>query len=81
MPPVSCIVSDAAMFFTLDAVEELGVPEVLFWTASACGFLVYTQYEKLIQLGLVPFKDTSFLTNGLGAEYEGHSYEGHPKFH
>lgn len=64
VPPVSCIVSDVAMFFTLDAAEELGVPEVLLWTASACGLLGYAQYEKLVELGLAPFKDTSFLTNG-----------------
>lgn len=64
VPPVSCIVSDGAMFFTLDAAEELGVPEVLLWTASACGFLGYAQFERLVELGLVPFKDTSFLTNG-----------------
>jgi len=56
VPPVSCIVSDAVMFFTLDAAEELGVPEVLLWTASACGLLGYAQYEKLLQLGLIPFK-------------------------
>lgn len=64
VPPVSCIVSDGAMFFTLDAAEELGVPEVLLWTASACGFLGYAQYDKLLDLGLTPFKDANFLTNG-----------------
>ncbi|GKF91002.1 hypothetical protein Tco_0274703, partial [Tanacetum coccineum] len=26
--------------FTLDAAKELAIPEVLFWTISACGFLV-----------------------------------------
>lgn len=64
VPPVSCVVSDAAMFFTIDAAQELGVPVVLLWTASACGFLGYAQYEKLVQLGLAPFKDENFLTNG-----------------
>ncbi|KNA04914.1 hypothetical protein SOVF_195270 [Spinacia oleracea] len=63
-PPVSCVVSDAAMFFTVDAANEFGVPEVLFWTASACGLLGYAQYQKLIDLGLFPFKDENFATNG-----------------
>ncbi|KAH1065355.1 hypothetical protein J1N35_030342 [Gossypium stocksii] len=36
------------MSFTLDTVEELGVPEVLFWTISACGFLNYVHYRQLI---------------------------------
>ena len=55
-PPVSCIVSDGVMTFTLDAAEELGVPEVLFWTTSACGFMCYVQYEQLIEKGLTPLK-------------------------
>ncbi|KAK6143694.1 hypothetical protein DH2020_024042 [Rehmannia glutinosa] len=37
-PPVSCIVSDVAMNFTLTAAERFGLPEFLFCTTSACGF-------------------------------------------
>ncbi|CAL8997401.1 unnamed protein product [Prunus brigantina] len=55
-PPVSCVVSDGAMGFTLDAAQELGLPEVLFWTTSACGFLAYVQYHRLIEKGLTPLK-------------------------
>ena len=51
-PPVSCVVSDGAMSFTLDAAEEIGVPEVLFWTTSACGFMGYIQYRELIRRGV-----------------------------
>uniref|UniRef100_A0A0D3DQX8 Glycosyltransferase n=1 Tax=Brassica oleracea var. oleracea TaxID=109376 RepID=A0A0D3DQX8_BRAOL len=47
VPPVTCIVSDGLMTFTLDAAEELGVPNVLFWTTSACGFLAYL-YENCL---------------------------------
>ncbi|CAN0897342.1 7-deoxyloganetin glucosyltransferase [Linum grandiflorum] len=63
-PPVSCIVSDGVMSFTLDAAVELGVPEVLFWTTSACGFLGYMHYRDLIDRGFTPLKDESYLTNG-----------------
>ncbi|KAF8023547.1 hypothetical protein BT93_F0911 [Corymbia citriodora subsp. variegata] len=63
-PPVSCVVSDGVMSFTLDAAEALGVPEVLFWTMSACGFMGYVQYRSLIDKGLIPLKDASYLTNG-----------------
>ncbi|ONI35171.1 hypothetical protein PRUPE_1G520200 [Prunus persica] len=63
-PPVSCVVSDGAMGFTLDAAQELGLPEVLFWTTSACGFLAYVHYHRLIEKGLTPLKDASYLTNG-----------------
>ncbi|XP_059287946.1 7-deoxyloganetin glucosyltransferase-like [Lycium ferocissimum] len=64
VPPVSCIVSDGCMSFTLDAAQELGVPEVLFWTTSACGFLGYMHYSMLIEKGYAPLKDASDLTNG-----------------
>ncbi|GKB45236.1 7-deoxyloganetin glucosyltransferase-like protein [Tanacetum coccineum] len=62
--PVSCIVSDGAMSFTLDAAEELSIPDVLFWTPSACGFLGYTHYITLREKGLIPLKDPADLTNG-----------------
>ncbi|CAH8351889.1 unnamed protein product [Eruca vesicaria subsp. sativa] len=62
VPPVSCIVSDGAMGFTLDAAEELGVPEVLFWTPSAPGFMAYLHFYLFIEKGLSPLKDESCLT-------------------
>ncbi|KAA8545619.1 hypothetical protein F0562_020403 [Nyssa sinensis] len=35
VPPVTCIVSDCVMSFTLKAAEELGIPEVMLWTRNA----------------------------------------------
>ncbi|XP_042517115.1 7-deoxyloganetin glucosyltransferase-like [Macadamia integrifolia] len=64
LPPVTSIVSDGCMSFTLDAAEELGIPEVLFWTPSACGYLAYMHYYLLIEKGLTPLEDLSYLTNG-----------------
>uniref|UniRef100_A0A2C9U160 Anthocyanidin 3-O-glucosyltransferase n=1 Tax=Manihot esculenta TaxID=3983 RepID=A0A2C9U160_MANES len=52
------------MSFTLDAAQELGIPEILFWTTSACGFMGYLHYLQLIKKGLTPFTDESYLTNG-----------------
>ncbi|KAI7726842.1 hypothetical protein M8C21_006442, partial [Ambrosia artemisiifolia] len=63
-PLVSCIVSDNAMSFTLDAAQELGIPNVLFCTSSACGFLGYAHYNTLKQKGFIPLKDSDDLTNG-----------------
>lgn len=56
VPPVTCIVSDGVMSFTLDAAQELGIPEVLFWTTSACGFMAYLHYRHLIEKGFTPLK-------------------------
>ncbi|XP_024008649.1 UDP-glycosyltransferase 85A2 [Eutrema salsugineum] len=62
VPPVSCIVSDGCMSFTLDAAEELGIPEVLFWTPSACATMAYLHFYLFIEKGLSPFIDESYLT-------------------
>ncbi|KAL7235913.1 hypothetical protein ACSBR1_019238 [Camellia fascicularis] len=64
VPPVTCVVSDGVMSFTLKACEELGIPNMVFWTTSACGFLGYKQCVNLMEKGIIPFKDSSFLTNG-----------------
>ncbi|CAI9765375.1 unnamed protein product [Fraxinus pennsylvanica] len=64
VPPVTCIVSDGVMSFTVKAAEQFGLPEVLFWTTSACGFLGYTQYRPLVDRGYTPLKDMSQVTNG-----------------
>ncbi|XP_010459993.1 PREDICTED: UDP-glycosyltransferase 85A3 [Camelina sativa] len=62
VPPVSSIVSDGAMGFTLDVAEEFGVPLVLFWTTSGCGFMAYLHFYLFIEKGLCPVKDESCLT-------------------
>nr|AFJ52995.1 UDP-glycosyltransferase 1 [Linum usitatissimum] len=64
VPPVTCIVSDCMMGFTMQVAKELGIPNVMLSTASACGFIGYLNYRKLLQKGIVPLKDASYLTNG-----------------
>ncbi|XP_057974120.1 7-deoxyloganetin glucosyltransferase-like [Malania oleifera] len=59
VPPVTCIVSDGAMSFTLTAAQELGIPEVLFWTTSACGFIGYAHYSLLREKGFLPLKGSN----------------------
>ncbi|XP_012461207.1 7-deoxyloganetin glucosyltransferase [Gossypium raimondii] len=64
IPPVTCIVSDGCMSFTLEAAQEVGIPDVLLWTPSACGFLAYCHYRRLIEKGFTPLKDETYMTNG-----------------
>ncbi|XP_030973523.1 linamarin synthase 2-like [Quercus lobata] len=64
VPLVTCIISDGFMSFAIKAGEELGIPEVQFWTASACGFLGYLYFTELIKRGIIPFKDESFKYDG-----------------
>ncbi|KAK4271288.1 hypothetical protein QN277_019999 [Acacia crassicarpa] len=62
-PPVTCVVCDGVMSYSLKAANALGIPTVSFWTASACGFVGYAQYRYLVDQGHVPFKDESYVTN------------------
>lgn len=57
-PPVTSIISDGFMTFTIDAAELLGIPIVLFWTIAACAFMGFYQYHNLFEKGLVPLKGT-----------------------
>lgn len=61
VPPVSCIISDGVMSFTLDVAQEFGIPEILFFTPSACGMLGYLQYEELRERGYFPLKGMHIL--------------------
>ncbi|OEL35652.1 7-deoxyloganetin glucosyltransferase [Dichanthelium oligosanthes] len=63
VPPVTCVVGDDVMSFTLEAAREIGVPCALFWTASACGYMGYRYYRTLIDKGIFPLKEEQ-LTNG-----------------
>lgn len=62
--PVTCIVSDLLMGFTLDAAKELGIPEFMFWTGGAGALVCYDQYPNLVESGLMPLKDPSYVING-----------------
>ncbi|XP_006647925.1 7-deoxyloganetin glucosyltransferase-like [Oryza brachyantha] len=63
-PPVTCVVSDVVMGFSMDAAKELGLPYVQLWTASSISYLAYRHYRLLMERGLAPLKDAKQLTNG-----------------
>ncbi|KAF5807613.1 putative 7-deoxyloganetin glucosyltransferase [Helianthus annuus] len=62
--PVTCIVSDLLMGFTLAAAEELGIPEILLWTSGTGSLICYNQFTNLLEKELMPLKDPSYLVNG-----------------
>lgn len=55
-PPVTCIISDGVMSFTIQASRQFGLPNVLFWAHSACVFMSYKQIKNLTERGLTPLK-------------------------
>ncbi|XP_028800808.1 7-deoxyloganetin glucosyltransferase-like [Neltuma alba] len=64
IPQVTCLVSDCLMTFTVEAAEAFGLPVVLLCPASTYSFLAAVHYRNLVERGLVPLKDESYLTNG-----------------
>ncbi|KAG2572496.1 7-deoxyloganetin glucosyltransferase-like [Panicum virgatum] len=62
-PPVTCVVGDDVMSFTMEAAREIGVPCALLWTSSTCGYAGYRYYCTLIDQGVFPLKEEQ-LTNG-----------------
>ncbi|CAN6269978.1 unnamed protein product [Urochloa humidicola] len=62
-PPVTCVIGDVVMSFTLQAAREIGVPCTLLWTSSTCGCMGYRYYRTLIDNGVFPLKEEQ-LMNG-----------------
>ncbi|XP_038888319.1 7-deoxyloganetin glucosyltransferase-like isoform X2 [Benincasa hispida] len=64
VPPVSCIIGDGLMSFSMLAANEFNIPYALFWTSSACGYFGCLKYSVLVNQGLVRLKDESQITDG-----------------
>jgi hypothetical protein len=62
VPPVTCIVSDNSMYFTIQAAEELSIPVVFFSPASACMFLTGFHLPTLFDKGVIPLKGNNQLS-------------------
>jgi hypothetical protein len=62
VPPVSCVITDGVMGFASSVARDLGIQEVQFWTASACGFVGYLQFDELAKRGILPFKGSLSLS-------------------
>ena len=56
VPPVTCIISDGFMQFTINAAQELGIPILMFFTVSACSLMGYMQIPPLKDRGIIPLK-------------------------
>ncbi|KAF6161074.1 hypothetical protein GIB67_007715 [Kingdonia uniflora] len=56
-PPVTCIIADGLMSFSIDVAKEFGIPNISFRTVSAACFWAYLCIPKLIEGDELPFKD------------------------
>ncbi|XP_027348399.1 7-deoxyloganetin glucosyltransferase-like [Abrus precatorius] len=64
VPPVTCIVSDGVMGFTLKVAQEFNIPEFMLFTPSGCGMMGYLTFEELEKRGYFPLKDEKNLWDG-----------------
>ncbi|KAK2388605.1 linamarin synthase [Trifolium repens] len=62
--PITCIIADGLSSFAGRVAKDLGIQELQFWTASACGFVGHLQFDELIKRGILPFKDENFVSDG-----------------
>ncbi|XP_024986923.1 7-deoxyloganetic acid glucosyltransferase-like [Cynara cardunculus var. scolymus] len=56
-PPVSSVIADGIMCFTIDVAKEIGIPIYLFRTVSASCFWAFYCIPKLIESGDLPIKE------------------------
>ncbi|KAK8648049.1 hypothetical protein V6N13_128811 [Hibiscus sabdariffa] len=61
-PRVTCIVTDEQLVFPMEAAQELGVPCVALWTASAVSLVCYAHIPRLFEEGLTPVTGAKGLT-------------------
>ncbi|XP_028800816.1 7-deoxyloganetin glucosyltransferase [Neltuma alba] len=64
VPPVTSLVSDAVMAFTVKAAQEFGLPIAIYCPISAISYLGVWHGRTLLDEGIIPLKDESYLTNG-----------------
>jgi len=60
-PPVTCIVSDGFMPFTVTAAQELGIPIAMLFTVSACSLMSFMHFPLLRDKGFTPLKGVTIL--------------------
>ncbi|KAI3837133.1 hypothetical protein MKX03_022182 [Papaver bracteatum] len=70
VPPVSYIISDACMSFTLHAGKELGIPVISYWAISFCFFASFLHYPEFAKRGLVPLREESITDEYLDTAVE-----------
>ncbi|KAM5580260.1 7-deoxyloganetin glucosyltransferase-like [Rosa sericea] len=61
--PVTSIVSDGFLTFTITVAKELGIPIAQFFTLAAVGFMSFKIFPTLVEKGFAPLKDESCITN------------------
>ncbi|KAL2541666.1 UDP-glycosyltransferase 85A2 [Abeliophyllum distichum] len=54
--PVTCVIMDGVLSFSIPVLEEMGIPYIYFRTVSSCSFWAYFCIQEIIDAGEVPLK-------------------------
>ncbi|XP_075084419.1 7-deoxyloganetic acid glucosyltransferase-like isoform X2 [Nicotiana tabacum] len=65
-PPLTCIIADGIMCFTIDIGRELNIPTILFRTISASCFWAFFCLPRLIEAGELPITATQLTKSAHG---------------
>ncbi|KAI8563972.1 hypothetical protein RHMOL_Rhmol03G0149600 [Rhododendron molle] len=63
-PPVTCVIGNGILGFTIDVAKEIGMPVICLRTISPCFLWIIFCLPKLIEAGEIPFKANSSETEG-----------------
>ncbi|KAI9120949.1 hypothetical protein K1719_007982 [Acacia pycnantha] len=64
VPPVTCLISDVVMTFTVKAAEEIGLCIAIYSPINATSILGVWHGCTLLDKGIIPLKDASYPTDG-----------------
>ncbi|XP_050210273.1 7-deoxyloganetin glucosyltransferase-like [Mercurialis annua] len=64
-PPVTCVISDAVLNYSVTLSEDLQIPVVLFWSMGASGFMSLKHFHDQIKQFIAFLKDPSIGAAGM----------------
>eukprot|EP00252_Welwitschia_mirabilis_P008777 TRINITY_DN2092_c0_g1_i9.p1 TRINITY_DN2092_c0_g1~~TRINITY_DN2092_c0_g1_i9.p1 ORF type:complete len:465 (-),score=12.82 TRINITY_DN2092_c0_g1_i9:150-1544(-) len=56
-PPITAIISDGVLSFTMNVARSHGIPRIAFPTTSACGLSAFHYMPLLVRSGLIPMPE------------------------
>ncbi|XP_059077370.1 UDP-glycosyltransferase 86A1-like isoform X1 [Cryptomeria japonica] len=64
-PPISCVIADTFLFWSLDVTKRFGIPWISFWTQPVAVYSIYHNFHLLRSHGHYPPKGIAFLAEEL----------------
>lgn len=62
-PPISCLIADSFLPWTLGVARKFNLPWVFFWTQSVASYVFYTHLSHVIANGHFPPRDSGLFSS------------------